>query len=207
MESSYAELPPNMKFAFCICDYFRKATRFPWANWSICGLPREQFSCEMQKIWRKLQHMVWNNFWAEMCFRWQWWPLMRESKLSNAWFIVRACNQKGKRWKFFVRSMPWDMMKYQLNPCTLLFIFFLGITNILSILHLISDLLFFNVHKYYRIVSLTFISFRELRILDLENVNIKCLPQEIGEVRLLRYLYPREIVTERLPHSFVAYKT
>ncbi|CDP12406.1 unnamed protein product [Coffea canephora] len=63
----------------------------------------------------------------------------------------------------------------------------------------LRSLLFFNVQD----VSLSFRSFRKLRILDLENVKLSYnLPKEIGKVRLLRYLGLRDTSITRLPHSF-----
>lgn len=56
------------------------------------------------------------------------------------------------------------------------------------------SLLYFNVCRYERSVSLSFICFRKLRVLDLENLCIECLPQGIGKVRLLRYLSLRDSV-------------
>nr|XP_027123130.1 disease resistance protein RPP8-like [Coffea arabica] len=49
--------------------------------------------------------------------------------------------------------------------------------------------------------SLSFKSFRKLRILDLEKAGMDYLPKEIGEVRLLRYLGLRRTLIRRLPHS------
>ncbi|XP_071900928.1 probable disease resistance RPP8-like protein 2 [Coffea arabica] len=85
----------------------------------------------------------------------------------------------------------------------------------------LRSLLFFNIRIYEENISLRFKSFRKLRILDLENVEMYSnLPKEIGEVRLLRYLGLRgklsimhrfkiahSVVlritsTTRLPHSF-----
>ncbi|XP_027122070.2 putative disease resistance RPP13-like protein 3 [Coffea arabica] len=63
----------------------------------------------------------------------------------------------------------------------------------------LRSLLFLNVHDF----SLSFRSFRKLRILDLENVKLPYnLPKEIGKVRLLRYLGLRHTSIARLPHSF-----
>ncbi|CDP22113.1 unnamed protein product, partial [Coffea canephora] len=65
----------------------------------------------------------------------------------------------------------------------------------------LRSLLFFNVHREN--ISLIFKSFRKLRMLDLENVEMGYnLPKEIGEVRLLRYLGLRRTSIGRLPHSF-----
>ncbi|XP_027124105.2 probable disease resistance RPP8-like protein 2 [Coffea arabica] len=66
----------------------------------------------------------------------------------------------------------------------------------------LRSLLFFNVHAYRGNVSLSFKSFRKLRVLDLEKVRIYRLPKEIGDVRLLRYLGLRETRIGKLPHSF-----
>ncbi|XP_027124454.1 disease resistance protein RPP8-like [Coffea arabica] len=85
----------------------------------------------------------------------------------------------------------------------------------------LRSLLFFNIRIYEENISLRFKSFRKLRILDLENVEMYSnLPKEIGEVRLLRYLglrgklsimhrfkiaHPvglRITSSTRLPHSF-----
>ncbi|CDP12734.1 unnamed protein product [Coffea canephora] len=67
----------------------------------------------------------------------------------------------------------------------------------------LRSLLFFNV-RYYREkeIGLIFKSFRKLRILDFENVDM-CynLPKGIGEVRLLRYLNLRFTNIIKLPHS------
>nr|XP_027124117.1 putative disease resistance protein At1g50180 [Coffea arabica] len=63
---------------------------------------------------------------------------------------------------------------------------------------LLRSLLFFNVHREN--FSLSFKSFRKLRILDLEKAGMDYLPKEIGEVRLLRYLGLRRTPIRRLPH-------
>ncbi|CDP11633.1 unnamed protein product [Coffea canephora] len=66
----------------------------------------------------------------------------------------------------------------------------------------LRSLLFFNVRFDREDISLSFKSFRKLRILDLENVKMPYnLPKEIGEVRLLRYLSLLETSISRLPHS------
>ncbi|CDP19561.1 unnamed protein product [Coffea canephora] len=63
----------------------------------------------------------------------------------------------------------------------------------------LRSLLFFNIREN---ISLSFKSFRKLRILDLENVKMGYnLPKEIGEVRLLRYLNLRGTYIRRLPLS------
>ncbi|CDP19584.1 unnamed protein product [Coffea canephora] len=66
----------------------------------------------------------------------------------------------------------------------------------------LRSLLFFNVHGYMENISLSFKSFRKLRILDLENVEMGYnLLEEIGKVRLLRYLNLRGTYIPRLPRS------
>ncbi|XP_027100933.1 probable disease resistance RPP8-like protein 2 [Coffea arabica] len=66
----------------------------------------------------------------------------------------------------------------------------------------LRSLLFFNVRCHRKNISLIFKSFRKLRILDLENVNMYFnLPKGIREVRLLRYLNLRGTYISRLPHS------
>ncbi|CDP12408.1 unnamed protein product [Coffea canephora] len=67
----------------------------------------------------------------------------------------------------------------------------------------LRSLLFFNTHGYEENISLSFESFRKLRVLDLENVMMYSnLPEGIGKVRLLRYLGLRRTSIGRLPHSF-----
>ncbi|XP_027126591.1 putative disease resistance RPP13-like protein 3 [Coffea arabica] len=67
----------------------------------------------------------------------------------------------------------------------------------------LRSLLFFNIHGYRENISLSFKSFKKLRILDLENAEMGYdLPKEIGKVRLLRYLGLRRTSIGRLPHSF-----
>ncbi|XP_027124038.1 putative disease resistance protein At1g50180 [Coffea arabica] len=67
----------------------------------------------------------------------------------------------------------------------------------------LRSLLFFNIRRYGEDISLSFKSFRKLRIVDLENVEMGYdLPEGIGEFRLLRYLGLRRTSIERLPHSF-----
>ncbi|XP_071902196.1 putative disease resistance RPP13-like protein 3 isoform X1 [Coffea arabica] len=67
----------------------------------------------------------------------------------------------------------------------------------------LRSLLFFNIHDYGENISLSFGSFRKLRILDLEDVKMYSnLPEEIGKVRLLRYLGLRRTSIGRLPDSF-----
>ncbi|CDP12404.1 unnamed protein product [Coffea canephora] len=66
----------------------------------------------------------------------------------------------------------------------------------------LRSLLFFNIRRYVKNINLSFKSFRKLRILDLENVEMGYnLPKGIGEVRLLRYLSLRDTHIRRLPHS------
>ncbi|CDP22182.1 unnamed protein product [Coffea canephora] len=67
----------------------------------------------------------------------------------------------------------------------------------------LRSLLFFNIRRYGEDISLSFKSFRKLRIVDLENVEMGYdLPEGIGEFRLLRYLGLRRTSIGRLPHSF-----
>ncbi|XP_027169325.1 disease susceptibility protein LOV1-like [Coffea eugenioides] len=65
----------------------------------------------------------------------------------------------------------------------------------------LRSLLVFNIRSFGENFSLSFKSFKKLRILDLENAGMGNLPEGIGEVRLLRYLNLRDTHIERLPHS------
>ncbi|XP_027124557.1 probable disease resistance RPP8-like protein 2 [Coffea arabica] len=66
----------------------------------------------------------------------------------------------------------------------------------------LRSLLVFNIRSFGKNFSLSFKSFKKLRILDLENAGMGYnLPKGIGEVRLLRYLNLRDTHIRRLPHS------
>ncbi|CDP16902.1 unnamed protein product [Coffea canephora] len=65
----------------------------------------------------------------------------------------------------------------------------------------LRSLIFFNLAEDKHEVNLSFVRFKLLRVLDLQNMNISYLPEEIGELSLLMYLCLRYTRIERLPLS------
>ncbi|XP_027122392.1 putative disease resistance protein At1g50180 [Coffea arabica] len=65
----------------------------------------------------------------------------------------------------------------------------------------LRSLIFFNLAEVEHEFNLSFVVFKLLRVLDLQNMNISCLPDEIGELSLLTYLCLRYTRIERLPLS------
>lgn len=61
--------------------------------------------------------------------------------------------------------------------------------------------IFFKLAEFEQVVNLSFASLKLLRVLDLENMNVQYIPEEIGEVILLRYLGLRGTGIKRLPIS------
>ncbi|XP_071929053.1 disease susceptibility protein LOV1-like [Coffea arabica] len=203
LELSYADLPPNLKFCFLYLglfpeDYMISVRKFIHM-WAAEGIMQKRDAENLEEIAaHDLEQLFSRNMVqvAEMTVderikRCRVHDLLRELAIRKAedenFFQIhdtRYDKISAKSRYLAVHILPRDTNYFWTSTPPL------------------RSLLFFNVHVDREDISLSFKSFRKLRILDLENVKMPYnLPKEIGEVRLLRYLNLLGTFISRLPHS------
>nr|XP_027122424.1 putative disease resistance RPP13-like protein 3 isoform X1 [Coffea arabica] len=206
LELSYADLPPNMKFCFLYLGLFPEASVISVPKlihmWVAEGImqKRDAENLEETAAYDDVERLCGRNMVQvvettvdERIKSCRIHDLLREVAIRKAedenFFQIHDTRDgkiSAKSRYLAVHSLPLDKNYY----------FGTSIPPLRS-------LLFFNVHDYREGISLSFKSFRKLRMLDLENVKMGYnLPKGIGEVRLLRYLGLRGTSIRRLPHSF-----
>ncbi|XP_027124107.1 putative disease resistance RPP13-like protein 3 isoform X1 [Coffea arabica] len=205
LELSYADLPPNLKFCFLYLGLFPEASVISVPKlihmWVAEGImqKRDAENLEETAAYDDVERLCGRNMVQVVettvdarIKRCRVHDLLRELAIRKAedeiFFQIHDTRDgkiSAKSRYLAVHSLPLDKNYFGTSIPPL------------------RSLLFFNVHDYREDISLSFKSFRKLRMLDLENVRMNFnLPKEIGEVRLLRYLGLRGTSIRGLPHSF-----
>ncbi|CDP19049.1 unnamed protein product [Coffea canephora] len=190
LELSYADLPPNLKFCFLYLGLFPEASVISVPKlihmWVAEGIMqnRDAENLEETAAYDDVERLCGRNMVQVVettvdarIKRCRVHDLLRELAIRKAedenFFQIHDTSDgkiSAKSRYLAVHSLPLDKNYFGTSIPPL------------------RSLLFFNVHDYREDISLSFKSFRKLRMLDLENVRMGNLPKEIGEVRLLRYL-------------------
>ncbi|CDP20592.1 unnamed protein product [Coffea canephora] len=205
LELSYADLPANLKFCFLYLGLFPEdsviSVRKLIHMWVAEGImqKRDAKNLEETAAYEDVERLCSRNLVQvvemtvdERIKSCRVHDLLRELAIRKAedenFFQIHETRDdeiSAKSRYLAVHVLPWDTNYFGTSTPPL------------------RSLLFFNVHDYGENISLSFGSFRKLRILDLEDVKMYSnLPEGIGKVRLLRYLGLRRTSIGRLPDSF-----
>ncbi|XP_027124109.1 putative disease resistance RPP13-like protein 3 [Coffea arabica] len=202
LELSYADLPPNLKLCFLYLGLFPEDSEISVRKlihmWVAEGIMQkrdaenleETAAYDVEQLFSRNMVQVVEMTTDERIKSCRVHDLLRELAIRKAndekifhTDEIRDDEISAKSRYLAVHILPWDKnyVGCSIPP--------------------VRSLLFFNIHGYRENISLSFKSFRKLRILDLEKVMMAYLPKEIGEIRLLRYLGLRRTWITRLPHS------